>query len=74
VRVDADPLEGWWYEGGGLYRHTGLVKRAPVHLVTDGVYAHPRKGPDGRWVLPVEATVASTGSTQRPSAPLRGWA
>jgi len=61
VRVDADPLEGWWYEGGGLYRHTWLVKRGPVHLVTDGVYAHPRKGADGRWVLPVEATVANTG-------------
>ena len=61
VRVDADPLEGWWYEGGGLYRHTWLVKRAPVHLITDGVYAHPRKGPDGRWTLPIEATVVNVG-------------
>jgi beta-galactosidase len=61
VRVDADPLEGWWYEGGGIYRHAWLVKRAPVHLVTDGVYAHPRREPDGRWVLPVEATVANIG-------------
>ncbi|WP_372785589.1 beta-galactosidase GalA [Phenylobacterium sp.] len=61
VRVDADPLEGWWYEGGGVYRHTWLVKRAPVHLITDGVYAHPRREADGRWTLPVEATVANTG-------------
>lgn len=61
VRVDADPLEGWWYEGGGLYRHTWLVKRPPVHLITDGVYAHPRKDADGRWRLPVEATVANVG-------------
>jgi beta-galactosidase len=61
VRVDADPLEGWWYEGGGLYRHTWLVKRAPVHLITDGVYAHPQREAAGRWVLPVEATVANTG-------------
>ncbi|MFI4950185.1 MAG: beta-galactosidase GalA [Caulobacterales bacterium] len=61
VRVDADPLEGWWYEGGGLYRHTWLVKRAPLHLVTDGVYAHPRRAADGRWTLPVEATVANIG-------------
>ena len=61
VRVDADPLEGWWYEGGGLYRHTWLVKRAPVHLTTDGVYAHPRRTPDGRWLLPVEATVGNIG-------------
>lgn len=61
VRVDADPLQGWWYEGGGIYRHVWLVKRAPVHIVTDGVYAHPRREADGRWVLPVEATVANTG-------------
>ena len=61
VRVDADPLEGWWYEGGGIYRHAWLVKRSAVHLVTDGVYAHPRREADGRWVLPVEATVANIG-------------
>jgi len=61
VRVDADPLEGWWYEGGGIYRHTWLVKRAPLHLISDGVYAHPRREADGRWVLPIEATVANIG-------------
>jgi beta-galactosidase len=27
VRVDADAMEGWWYEGAGIYRHTWLVKR-----------------------------------------------
>jgi beta-galactosidase len=63
VRVDADPLEGWWYEGGGIYRHAWLVKRPPVHLITDGVYAHPRQGPDGRWVIPVEATIANIGES-----------
>lgn len=61
VRVDADPLEGWWYEGGGLYRHAWLVKRASVHIVTDGVYAHPHREADGRWTLPVEATLANVG-------------
>jgi len=61
VRVDAEPMEGWWYEGGGLYRHAWLVKRDPVHIVTDGVYAHPRRGDDGKWALPVEATLANMG-------------
>lgn len=61
VRVDAEPMEGWWYEGGGLYRHAWLVKRDPVHIVTDGVYAHPRRGADGGWALPVEATLANMG-------------
>ena len=62
VRVDSDALEGWWYEGGGIYRHTWLVKRNPVHIVTDGIYAHPRKA-DGRWLLPLEATIANIGET-----------
>lgn len=57
VRVDSSALQGWWYEGGGIYRHTWLVKRSPVHLITDGVYAHPRKQPDGGWLVQVEATL-----------------
>jgi beta-galactosidase len=61
VRVDSDPLQGWWYEGGGIYRHVWLAKRAPVHLITDGVYAHPRLEPEG-WRIPVEATVANIGT------------
>ena len=61
VRVDSSPLQGWWYEGGGLYRHAWLVKRSPVHLITDGVYAHPRKAADGSWQIPVEATIRNIG-------------
>jgi beta-galactosidase len=62
VRVDADAMEGWWYEGAGIYRHTWLVKSSPVHVVTDGVYANPVKGADGRWTLPAEVTLANTGA------------
>jgi beta-galactosidase len=61
VRVDSSVLQGWWYEGGGLYRHAWLVKRSPVHLITDGVYAHPRKEADGNWLIPVEATLNNIG-------------
>src|SRR3972149_2862671 len=59
VRVDANPMEGWWYEGAGIYRHTWLVKRHPVHMVTDGVYANPVRNADGSWTVPVEATLSS---------------
>ena len=61
VRVDAEAMEGWWYEGAGIYRHTWLVKRSPVHVVTDGVYANPVKGADGKWTIPVEVTLGNTG-------------
>lgn len=60
VRVDAEEQEGWWYEGAGIYRHTWLVKRAPVHVATDGVFANPVRQPDDKWLLPVEVTVESS--------------
>jgi beta-galactosidase len=61
VRVDAEARDGWWYEGAGIYRHTWLVKRSPLPVVTDGVYANPVKGPDGKWTIPAEVTLASDG-------------
>jgi beta-galactosidase len=62
IRVDADAMEGWWYEGAGIYRHTWLVKRDPVHIVTDGVYANPIRAADGSWTVPVEATLNNSGA------------
>ncbi|HEX8322974.1 MAG TPA: beta-galactosidase GalA [Tepidisphaeraceae bacterium] len=59
VRVDANEQEGWWYEGAGMYRHTWLVTREPVHIATDGVFAHPVRQPDGAWTVPVEVTLNS---------------
>ena len=56
VRVDATAMEGWWYEGGGIYRDAWIVKRQPQHIVTDGVFAHPIKDDNG-WHIPAEVTV-----------------
>jgi beta-galactosidase len=66
IRVDADAMEGWWYEGGGIYRHTWLVKRSPVHLQTDGVYAVPVRSPEGTWSVPVEVTLENITSNEAP--------
>jgi len=38
VRVDPTIFEGWWYEGGGIYRHTWLTKVAPVHIAHWGTF------------------------------------
>ena len=67
VRVDANDMEGWWYEGGGIYRHTWLVKRSPVHITTDGVYANPVKGNDGQWNIPAEVTLENSGTAASPA-------
>lgn len=63
VRVDAVAQEGWWYEGAGIYRHTWLVKREPVHIATDGVYANPVRDDKREWAVPVEVTLESSDKT-----------
>lgn len=59
IQVDANAMEGWWYEGAGIYRHTWLVKRSPLHIETDGVFANPMKNADGSWSIPVQTTLYS---------------
>lgn len=34
-----DHGSGWWYEGGGLYRHVNLIRADPVHVEEDGMFA-----------------------------------
>jgi hypothetical protein len=41
LAVQANPnseYTGWWYEGGGIYRHNHLVSANPVHVAVDSVY------------------------------------
>lgn len=35
-----DHGSGWWYEGGGLYRHVHLVRSSLVHVEQDGLFAY----------------------------------
>jgi beta-galactosidase len=61
VRVDAEAMEGWWYEGAGIYRHSWLLKREPVHVATDGLHITPKQLSPKRWQLPLEVTLANHG-------------
>ncbi|HEV2473778.1 MAG TPA: beta-galactosidase GalA, partial [Chthonomonadales bacterium] len=38
VRVDPRAGEGWWYEGGGIYRHVWLNESDPLHTAPWGVH------------------------------------
>jgi len=52
VKVDASEYEGWWYEGGGIYRHTWLIKTDRLHVDRFGTYVTTPE------VLEKEATVS----------------
>jgi beta-galactosidase len=64
VRVDARMSEGWWYEGGGIYRHVWLTVVDPVHIAPWGVYVTSAV----QGIDPTGRTQASAGSN--PSAVL----
>ncbi len=37
IKVDATEYEGWWYEGGGIYRDVRLLKTGQVRIKDDEV-------------------------------------
>ncbi|MBI5708533.1 MAG: glycoside hydrolase family 2 protein [Armatimonadetes bacterium] len=50
VFVDPRSSEGWWYEGGGLYRHVWLTVVDPVHAKPWGTFV--KATPQGKEGLP----------------------
>jgi beta-galactosidase len=38
IHVDPTHFEGWWYEGGGIYRHVWLNIADRIHVAPWGVY------------------------------------
>jgi beta-galactosidase len=65
VRVDATPIEGWWYEGAGIYRHAWVIKTSPLRLALDGgVFVSTRRMEGDLWHTDVRLTVEN-GSYQK---------
>ncbi len=56
VRCNASTEEGWYYEGGGIYRNVWLIKTSPIHLISDKVY-YETIIEDGRTTLTAHAEV-----------------
>jgi beta-galactosidase len=67
VRVDPRRFEGWWYEGGGIYRQVSLTAMDPLHVATWGTYV-TSKVPDGdqgaaaEAALTIQTTVRNDGA------------
>ncbi|HWI56631.1 MAG TPA: beta-galactosidase GalA [Bacillota bacterium] len=62
VFVDPRTFEGWWYEGGGLYRHVWLNVAEAVHLAPWGTFVttHLPEPVEGAQPSPAQVTVQST--------------
>lgn len=65
VYVDTQSHEGWWYEGGGIYRHVKLIKTDLVSVDLWGIYAKPVKGDNGEWTVLTETTVRNDDVSRR---------
>jgi len=59
VYVQTDEHEGWWYEGGGIYRHVWLIKTDTVAVDLWGVYVYAKNIHDKVWKINFETTVVN---------------
>ncbi len=57
VYVNTQNHEGWWYEGGGIYRNVWLVKTDKVAVDLFGTYVKPKHLESDIWELDVEQTI-----------------
>ena len=57
VYVSTQEHEGWWYEGGGIYRHVRLIKTNLVSVDLWGIYAKPTLVEGNKWRVITKTTV-----------------
>ena len=55
VRADCSCKEGWWYEGGGIYRNTYIIIKENSHFSDNGVFVTTKNNGKGVWTVDVEA-------------------
>ncbi|MBU6411356.1 MAG: hypothetical protein KGR98_13300, partial [Verrucomicrobia bacterium] len=61
VHVDPHHDEGWWYEGGGIYRHVWLTIANPLHVAPWGTYVTSAvRGPDASGNASASLTITTT--------------
>ena len=65
VYVNTQEFEGWWYQGGGIYRDVHLTVTEPVAIDLWGVYAPYRKIAPDAWQIDFETTLVNAGDAPR---------
>ena len=76
VSLDPNIQEGWWYDGGGIYRHVQMVIVSDVHVAPDSVFVRStipdcRDGVTAPADLNVALSVENTRSKPASSAEVR---
>lgn len=59
VYIDRSEFEGWWYQGGGIYRDVHLTITEPVAIDQWGVYAPYTKVDEHLWRVELQTTVVN---------------
>jgi beta-galactosidase len=70
VHVDPRHFEGWWYEGGGIYRHVWLNITDPLHVAPWGTFVTaelPEPAADGK-VGPATVHIQTTLTNDSPAS------
>ncbi len=62
VYTRGDDIEGWWYEGAGIYRHVHLYIKDSLHIAHNGIWAKPVlcEGTDNDWRVELETTLENS--------------
>jgi beta-galactosidase len=65
VKVDASEYEGWWYEGGGIYRHVWLIKTYRLHVARFGTYVTTPAISDAEATVSIKTTLKNEYKTAK---------
>jgi len=62
VYTKGSDIEGWWYEGAGIYRHVHLYIKDTLHIAHNGIWANPTLADeaDDAWKVNIEATLENS--------------
>lgn len=62
VRTDTTEAEGWWYEGGGIYRHVWLSTINAIHVARGGMFVTTPRVDQKNSQVTVDVEVVSEAS------------
>lgn len=62
VYTKAADIEGWWYEGAGIYRHVNLYFKNLLHIAHNGIWAKPVLADEATdtWRVELETTLENS--------------